>query len=151
MSNTPFTAWIAGVGFVAPGLPDWPTARAVLRGEQAIGNEAAQGSLFTNATDALKNPASAEAVKVLGEKGIPPEAFTLNAYAAVEVLKAGIEKAGKADDTAAVAAALKSGEPISTAMSSPVPPSNFSPSSVPTKEMIRRSPFSALAFSPFEV
>ena len=35
MSNTPLTAWIAGVGFVAPGLPDWPTARAVLRGEQA--------------------------------------------------------------------------------------------------------------------
>ena len=41
MSNTPLSAWIAGVGFVAPGLPDWPTARAVLRREQAIGNEAA--------------------------------------------------------------------------------------------------------------
>lgn len=31
---TPLTAWIAGIGFLAPGLPDWPTARAVLRGEQ---------------------------------------------------------------------------------------------------------------------
>ncbi|QKV58313.1 MAG: beta-ketoacyl synthase chain length factor [Dechloromonas sp.] len=41
MNATPLTAWIAGVGFVAPGLPDWPTARAVLRGEQAVGNEAA--------------------------------------------------------------------------------------------------------------
>lgn len=41
MNATPLTAWIEGVGFVAPGLPDWPTARAVLRGEQAIGNEAA--------------------------------------------------------------------------------------------------------------
>lgn len=29
------TAWIEGIGFLAPGLPDWPTARAVLRGEQA--------------------------------------------------------------------------------------------------------------------
>ena len=65
----------------------------------AIGNEAAAGTLFTNASDALKNPASAGAVaKVLQAKNIPPEAFTLNAYAAVEVLKAGIEKAGSAED-----------------------------------------------------
>jgi hypothetical protein len=28
-------AWIDGVGFIAPGMPDWATARAVLRGEQA--------------------------------------------------------------------------------------------------------------------
>jgi hypothetical protein len=33
MSDT-LTAWITGVGFIAPGLPDWPSARAVLRGEQ---------------------------------------------------------------------------------------------------------------------
>ena len=32
------TAWIEGIGFLAPGLPDWPTARAVLRGEQAYEN-----------------------------------------------------------------------------------------------------------------
>lgn len=31
----PLTAWINGVGLIAPGLPDWPSARAVLRGEQA--------------------------------------------------------------------------------------------------------------------
>lgn len=35
MVNSPLTAWIAGVGFIAPGLPDWPSARAALRGEQA--------------------------------------------------------------------------------------------------------------------
>ena len=74
--------------------------------------------MFTNASDALKNPASADAVKVLQAKNIPPEAFTLNAYAAVEVLKAGIEKAGSADDPAAVGAALKSGEPVATAIGS---------------------------------
>ncbi len=34
MTATPLTAWIEGIGFLAPGLPDWPTARAVLRGEQ---------------------------------------------------------------------------------------------------------------------
>ena len=32
------TAWVEGIGFLAPGLPDWPTARAVLRGEQAYAN-----------------------------------------------------------------------------------------------------------------
>ncbi len=29
------TVWLEGIGFIAPGLPDWPAARAVLRGEQA--------------------------------------------------------------------------------------------------------------------
>jgi hypothetical protein len=28
-------AWINGIGFIAPGMPDWADARAVLRGEQA--------------------------------------------------------------------------------------------------------------------
>jgi hypothetical protein len=36
--NPPLTAWLEGVGCLAPGLPDWPTARAVLRGEQAYAN-----------------------------------------------------------------------------------------------------------------
>ncbi len=30
----PLQAWIDGIGFIAPGLPDWPAATAVLRGEQ---------------------------------------------------------------------------------------------------------------------
>jgi hypothetical protein len=30
------TAWIEGIGFLAPGMPDWPTARAVLRGEAPL-------------------------------------------------------------------------------------------------------------------
>ncbi|WP_018430163.1 branched-chain amino acid ABC transporter substrate-binding protein [Hoeflea sp. 108] len=110
-------------GLLARQLKDGGVNAVIIGGEGlsntefwAIGNEAAAGTLFTNASDALKNPASADAVKILKDKGIPAEAFTLNAYAAVEVLKAGIEKAGKADDTAAVATALKSGEPIATAI-----------------------------------
>ena len=110
-------------GLLARQLKDGGVNAVIIGGEGlsntefwAIGNEAAAGTLFTNATDALKNPASADAVKVLTAKGIPAEAFTLNAYAAVEVLKAGIEKAGKADDTEAVTTALKSGEPIATAI-----------------------------------
>lgn len=35
MNTSPLNAWIEGIGFLAPGLPDWPAARAVLRGEQA--------------------------------------------------------------------------------------------------------------------
>ncbi len=81
----------------------------------AIGGKSSEGTLFTNASDALKNPDSAAAVAALKEKGLPPEAFTLNAYAAVEVLKAGIEKAGKADPSA-TAKALHAGMAIKTAI-----------------------------------
>ena len=35
-SRAPFMqAWIDGIGFIAPGMPDWASARAVLRGERA--------------------------------------------------------------------------------------------------------------------
>jgi len=34
--NSPLSAWIEGIGFLAPGLPNWPTARSVLRGETAL-------------------------------------------------------------------------------------------------------------------
>lgn len=34
MSQAPLTAWIDGIGFLAPGMPDWPMACAVLRGER---------------------------------------------------------------------------------------------------------------------
>ena len=112
-------------GLLARQLVDAGVKATIIGGEGlsnteywAIGNEAAAGTLFTNASDALKNPASADAVAVLKGKDIPPEAFTLNAYAAVEVLKAGIEKAGSAEDAAAVGAALKSGEPVATAIGS---------------------------------
>ncbi|HCL67208.1 MAG TPA: branched chain amino acid ABC transporter substrate-binding protein [Rhizobium sp.] len=82
----------------------------------SIGGDAANGTIFTNASDALKNPDSKAAADALAARNIPAEAFTLNAYAAVEVIKAGIEKAGSAEDAAAVAAALKTGEPIATAI-----------------------------------
>jgi hypothetical protein len=34
--NKSLTAWVEGIGFLAPGMPDWPTARAVLRGETSF-------------------------------------------------------------------------------------------------------------------
>jgi branched-chain amino acid transport system substrate-binding protein len=81
-----------------------------------IGTDAAGGTVFTNASDATKSPDSRAAADALAAKNIPAEAFTLNAFAAVEVLKAGIEKTGSAKDAEAVAAALKNGEPIATAI-----------------------------------
>ena len=65
---------------------------------------------------ARRRRSKTSAVAALKARNIPAEAFTLNAYAAVQVLKAGIEKAGKADDAEAVGAALKKGEPIDTAI-----------------------------------
>ncbi len=35
MNSIPLNAWIQGIGVLAPGMPDWPTARAVLRSELA--------------------------------------------------------------------------------------------------------------------
>ncbi|MGO8176241.1 hypothetical protein ACC764_38475, partial [Rhizobium ruizarguesonis] len=59
-----------------------------------FGLDAAGGTIFTNASDATKSTDSKAAADALAAKNIPAEAFKLNAYAAVEVLKAGIEKAG---------------------------------------------------------
>lgn len=110
-------------GLLSRQLADASVKATIIGGEglsntefAAIGGDHATGTLFTNATDALKNPDSAQAVAALKEKGIPPEAFTLNAYAAVEVLKAGIEKMGKATDASGTAKALQSGMPIKTAI-----------------------------------
>jgi branched-chain amino acid transport system substrate-binding protein len=80
------------------------------------GGDAANGTIFTNAADSLKNEDSKAAASALVAKNIPAEAFTLNAYAAVEVIAAGITKAGSTDDAEAVAAALKDGSGIKTAI-----------------------------------
>ncbi len=110
-------------GLIARQLKDSGVNAVIIGGEGlsntefwAIGTEAAAGTLFTNAVDATKNPNSADAIKALEAANIPPEAFTLNAYAAVQVLKAGIEKAGSADDSAAVAAGIRAAGPIKTAI-----------------------------------
>lgn len=79
----------------------------------AIAGESAAGTLFTNAADATKNPAAASVIEALKAKNIPAEAFTLNSYAAMQVIKAGIEKAGKADPQT-VATTLQAGEAIPT-------------------------------------
>ncbi len=110
-------------GLLARQLKDVGAKAAIIGGDGLsnsefwnIGSQAGEGTIFTNASDALKNDDSKSAAEALKAANIPAEAFTLNAYAAVEVLKAGIEKAGDAKDSEAVAKVLKSGEAFPTAI-----------------------------------
>ena len=79
----------------------------------AITGPAGEGTLITFGPDASKNPAAADVLKKFAEKKINPEGFTLYGYAAMQVIKAGIEAAGKADPQA-VADKLHSGMSINT-------------------------------------
>ncbi|MDO9415027.1 branched-chain amino acid ABC transporter substrate-binding protein [Pararhizobium sp.] len=79
----------------------------------AIGGDATEGTLMTFPPDPRTNPASAAIVKKFVDAGFNPEAYTLYGYAAMQVIKEGIEKAG-GTDTAKVAEYLYSGATIPT-------------------------------------
>ena len=59
-----------------------------------IAGPAAEGVLTTTLADARSVPASTEAVARLGDRGFSAEGYTLQAYAAVQVLAQAIEAAG---------------------------------------------------------
>jgi len=80
----------------------------------AIAGDAVNGTLFTNSVDSTTNPLAAEALEALKAANLPAETFTMNGYAAVQVIAYGIEKSGKVDDPEAVAAAVKTGDVIPT-------------------------------------
>jgi len=75
----------------------------------AITGDAGDGTLMTFPPDPRKNPAAVETVKRLRAKGVEPEGYVLYSYAAVQVWKQAVEKAGSLD-SAKVIAALQSGE-----------------------------------------
>ncbi len=79
----------------------------------AIAGSASEGTLMTFAPDPRNNPAAQDVAKSIQKDGFEPEAYTLYAYAAVQVLKEGIEKAGSLDPQE-VAATLENGEPLHT-------------------------------------
>ena len=60
--SKPLTAWIEGIGFLAPGMPDWPTARAILRGETPL----------TAAPSVLPAPCIASTSKIPATKPVSP-------------------------------------------------------------------------------
>lgn len=78
-----------------------------------IGGDGVVGTKMTFGPDPRKNPAAAEAVKEFHAKNYEPEAYTLYSYAAVQVIVAGILKAGDAD-TAKVSQALYDGIKVPT-------------------------------------
>ena len=63
----------------------------------AIAGASAEGTLTTFPPDARKNPAAKTVVDGFKAKKIDPEAYTLYAYAAVQILKAAIEATGSTD------------------------------------------------------
>lgn len=79
----------------------------------AIAGASAEGTLTTFTPDARKNPAAKDAVAAFRAKGIEPEAYTLYAYAAVQILKAAIEATGSTDPQV-LSEYLRQGKPTAT-------------------------------------
>ncbi len=75
----------------------------------SITGEAGKGTLMAFNPDPRKNPEAQEAVTRIRAAGFEPEGFTLQSYAAFEVLANAIAKAGKTDG-AAIAEAIRANE-----------------------------------------
>jgi branched-chain amino acid transport system substrate-binding protein len=81
----------------------------------AIAGDAVIGTLNTFAPDPRLNPAAKDLVEKFRAAGFEPEAYTLYAYAAVQVIAEAAKKAGDLDPQK-VAEAAKSGGPFATAL-----------------------------------
>jgi branched-chain amino acid transport system substrate-binding protein len=81
----------------------------------AAAGDAAQGTLMTMPPDPRRRPEAAQAVQRFEARGIEPEAYTLYAYAAVEVIEEAAEAASSLDP-AAMAKLMHSGVPFKTVL-----------------------------------
>jgi len=81
----------------------------------SIAGDAVDGTLMTFAPDPRKNPAAKDIVEKFRAAGFEPEAYTLYAYAAVQVI-AGAAAAAGSTDPQAVAEATKTKGPFATAI-----------------------------------
>ncbi|HEX5867050.1 MAG TPA: branched-chain amino acid ABC transporter substrate-binding protein [Beijerinckiaceae bacterium] len=79
----------------------------------SIAGPGAEGTLMTFSPDPRKNPNAKDAVAKFKAKNIDPEAYTLYAYAAVQILKAAAEQA-KSTDSKKIAEVMKQGKPFKT-------------------------------------
>ena len=80
----------------------------------SITGPAGEGVLMSFLADPRKWPAAKTVVEALRKSGFEPEGYTLNSYAAVQVVAEGLRRAGKADP-AKIAAALHAA-PVDTIM-----------------------------------
>jgi len=80
-----------------------------------IAGPAGEGTLFVFPSDPQARPEAKEAVEAIKKSGFVPEGFTLFSYAVIQAFAQGIERAGS-DDPTEVAKALKSGQPVETAV-----------------------------------
>lgn len=79
----------------------------------SIGGPGVEGTLMTFPPDPRNRPEAAAIVKKFTDAGFNPEAYTLYTYAALEILKAAIEKADSLEP-AKVAAAMYGGDAFKT-------------------------------------
>jgi branched-chain amino acid transport system substrate-binding protein len=82
----------------------------------SLAGDALVGTLNTFAPDPRKNPAAKDLVEKFRAAGFDPEAYTLYAYAGVQIIAAAIAKTGSADDAQKVAETIKASGPWSTAI-----------------------------------
>jgi len=82
---------------------------------KVIAGPAVEGVLFVFSLEDRSNPAAASVVASFRSHGFEPEAYTLKSYAAVQVIAKGLEMAG-VQAPRAVAASIKSGQPIPTVL-----------------------------------
>lgn len=80
-----------------------------------ITGKAGEGTLMTFSPDPRLNPNAVQQVKAFRDGGFEPEAYTLYAYAAMELIKAGIEQSHSTDPQT-VSETLKSGKPFNTVL-----------------------------------
>ncbi|MDI6027099.1 branched-chain amino acid ABC transporter substrate-binding protein [Corticibacterium sp. UT-5YL-CI-8] len=80
-----------------------------------LAGSAAEGTLMAFSKDDRLGSSAWSVVKTLRDQGFEPEAYTLKAYAAVQVIAKGIELAGTSEPKA-VAGKIRSGIPIRTVL-----------------------------------
>lgn len=76
----------------------------------SITGAAGEGTLMAFSPDPRKNPEAKDAVARIRATGFEPEGFTLQSYAAFEVLAQAITRVGKIDAGAALSKAIRAGE-----------------------------------------
>lgn len=88
---------------------------AMIKDLPALAGPAIQGTLILFSLEDRSNPAATDVVARFRSQGFEPEAYTLKSYAAVQVIAGGIKMAG-VQAPRLVAAAIRSGKPISTVL-----------------------------------